>query len=345
MNVIWSEFLSRLGAQALNLPETGFTPVFNPVKVHLFDLSYRTIIKISGPDAEEFLHGQFSNDLKGLATIGSQINSYSNPKGRLLTIFRITRVNDFYLMSFPADISESVTKRLQMFVMRSNVQIENIARDWVSIGLSGDESASLLSEAGYHVPNEIDAATWDEASSTLIVHCADHPSRYEIYAPNESVQILWTTLSEAATQVSTNFWKLQQIEAGQPEIYASTQESFVAQMVNLQLTGAVNFKKGCYPGQEIIARLQYLGKLKRMMYRYELHDDELPAPGTSVVIKDSGELSGTVVESAYVSDGSVQVLLVLKVADVEAGKSLQLDGRECTDLQPLSLPYSLVEES
>ncbi len=343
MNTTWKNFLIQQGANYSDNHEARFTSPYESSDIHLFDLSYRALLKITGADACTFLHGQFSNDLNSLKGVSSQISSYSNPKGRLLSIFRIIRVNDFYLISLPADIAKLIAKRLQMFIMRADVRIEEISADWANVGVSGNGTDSLLQGEGHTIANEGGCANWDEASSTLIVRVADESTQFEIYSPNENMIPIWKKLCKLTTPTSTTYWKLQHIQEGRAEVYAATQASFIAQMVNLQITGAVNFKKGCYPGQEIIARLQYLGKLKRKMYHYEVDADIPPVPGSEVFVADTDECSGTVVESASVPRGGVEVLLVLKVEDVDAGRQMQLEGSGGFELQRLSLPYNLEE--
>lgn len=342
MNSSWVSYLQSVGAQTNEAGQTTFPESYDTQQTHLFDLSYRAIIKISGNDAQSFLHGQFSNDLNSLDGSNSQISSYSNPKGRLLSIFRITRVEDFYLMSFPGDIKDAITKRLQMFVMRADVHLEDVSESWVVSGLGGENASEILDSKNLGPASGVDSCHWNAGLQTLTIRVAGEQDRFEIYAPTDQMQSLWSDVAGQAVPASTNYWKLLQIRAGLADIYQSTQEEFVAQMVNLQITGAVNFKKGCYPGQEIVARLQYLGKLKRKMYRYKIEGGNLPQPGTEITLVDSGDTSGTVVDAAIAPEGTVEMLIVLKVADVDAVKALQVSvDDENYVLQQMSLPYSL----
>ncbi len=344
MNVEWKAHLSQQGAQINERSETEFENIYDADKTHLFDLSWRSLLKVSGSDAQTFLHGQFSNDLSKLNGSNSQLSSYSTPKGRLLGVFRITRMTEDYYLSLPTDIADAFIKRLQMFVMRSDVKIEDLSDTWVSTGISGNDSDQLLQAAALEAPGDVNACCCNDEHMPLIIRVPGEGKRFELYAPLEQMKAFWSRTIETAKPVSSNYWKLQQIKAGLPEIYADTQEAFVAQMVNLHIIDGVNFKKGCYPGQEVIARLQYLGKLKRKMYRASSDAVELPSPGSTVIVEDSDQPSGSIVESARDIDETVQTLLVLKAAEVDAGKLFFLQNEIKTQLNLQSLPYSLVEQ-
>ncbi len=343
MNAEWKKTLSSSGASFNDREFAEFAAPYDPEgKSHLFDLARRSLIKVTGKDAATFLHGQFSNDLQSLDGSNSQLSSYSSPKGRVLALFRIFKADHAYYLDLPAEVKDAFAKRLQMFVMRSDVRIEDLGATWVSLGLSGEGAEQLLCVAGFTVPAEINTCCSQTGVNIVIVRVPGLLPRFVLHGAVTQMQALWAKLAQSAEPVSSQFWNLQQIQAGIPEVYASTQERFVAQMLNLQIIGGVNFKKGCYPGQEVIARLQYLGRLKRRMYRLATVGTIPPAPGTPIVSEGVQQVVGEVIDSAVTQDQDIEMLAVLKTEVAEdRGKQLYLEGRAGEPVRLLELPYAL----
>ncbi|HBR97670.1 MAG TPA: folate-binding protein [Gammaproteobacteria bacterium] len=340
MNEQWRTFLSDQGAE---YDASGLiTQVPEPVtsaSASLYDLSWRSVLRITGADAQDFLHGQFSNDVKALNGQSSQLNSYANPKGRILALFRLLKgQGDFYL-DCPAEVLPAFSKRLHMFVMRSDVQIASMDETHAMVGLSGEGAPQALTEAGLAVPEAVEAITVDPDSATIVARLPGNQPRFTLLAPTETLSEHWHVLSPLAGLRPSVEWKHEQVMAGLPEVYTATTEAYVAQMVNLQLTNGLSFKKGCFPGQEVVARLQYLGKLKQRMYLYACQGAEA-APGDSVFSEDTGMAVGDVVEIAKDRDGKQHCLLVLKTAAAEGGQALHLADPDGPLLTRCELPYA-----
>ena len=340
MNAIWQEFLSKhASAQATddtNIPENSGMEK----NTGLSDLSWRSQIEISGADAKDFLHGQFSNDLMALDGSNTQLSSYSTPKGRVLALFRISKLGERYLLDCPADVAQAFVKRLSMFVMRSDVSIKLMDSERVSIGVFGETAAELLERHGAGAP-ETNHIRVSEADIVVTAVPAATP-HFVVSGPVEAMQTLWLSLqSDGASVQTADDWKLGLLQAGQPEVYSDTSESFVAQMLNLQLVDGVNFKKGCYPGQEVIARLQYLGSLKRQMFLFETEAEQTLSPGDAVMAEGSEEPAGEIVDTAK-QGGRTVLLAVMKVAVLESAASLTAgDG---AILQALDMPYTMTAD-
>ena len=166
-----------------------------------------------------------------------------------------------------------------------------------------------------------------------------HP-RYEFYGDPETLSKLWESFSAHTTKVGSSVWALQDIESGIPDIYATTVESFVPQMANLHAIGGVSFKKGCYPGQEVVARMQYLGKLKRRMYRAHVKTDSLPAAGDNLYSSGSDDSVGKVVQAQLAPKGGVELLAILKIAQAEQ-HSIHLEDKQGPQLELIDLPYEV----
>ena len=305
----------------------------------LADLSDQVLIRARGDDTLNFLNGQLSNDLRQLDAAHSQLASWCSPKGRMLVIFRLFRRGSDTLLQFPAALLENTLKRLRMFVLRSKVTLENVEAELVSIGLSGPDAKKILAEAAGFAPGGDNACeTRDDV--TIISMPGPHP-RYEIIAPTAAVEKLWESLKSKATPVGPAVWAWLDIMAGIPSVHPGTSEEFVPQMANLEAVGGVNFKKGCYPGQEIVARMQYLGKLKQRMYRAHVEGDVMPRPGDPIFAPDfPGQSAGTVVDAQAAPDNGYDLLAVIQISSATAGK-LHLASETGPQLSLHPLPYAI----
>lgn len=310
----------------------------------LVDLSNFGLIRFSGEDATNFLQGQLTCDLRKVDHQTAQYGSYCTPKGRILANFIIWSGvgNDEYFMQLPASLCEAIAKRLTMYKLRAKVQLSESNKTLARIGIAGDK-AKLLVEALFHIT----VPPSSSFSSVGIIHtekgsilCRE-ANRYEIITPPDQASIIWPRLALQAEPVGTKYWDWLEIKAGVPVILPTTQEQFIPQMVNLDIIGGVSFHKGCYPGQEIIARTQYLGKLKRRMY---LANITSPLPVMAGDHLFSAELSeqacGVIVNAAPSFAGGHDALAVIQMTSVEAG-NIFWKSPDGPILQIQSLPYSL----
>lgn len=304
------------------------------------DLSPLGIIRVSGEDATDFLQGQFSNDIKQLDGQTAQLSSYCNPKGRILASFWIYRHNDDFYMLLPADTLAATLKRLRMYVLMSKVSLEDASEELVCIGLAGPDSELALQQQLGAVPAEATNAIHHNGMTAIRLP-GDKP-RFLIIATNADMQTLWQVLGENSTAVGYQAWQLLDIEAGLPSVYADNVEAFVPQMLNLHAIGGVSFKKGCYPGQEIVARMHYLGKLKRRMYRAHVDTETPPQVGEEVFAPDSGSGQGTgrIVMSSPTSKCGFEVLVVVQVSSAEQG-DVYLQSVDGPKLDFIDLPYDV----
>lgn len=297
----------------------------------LMPLTHLAVLEASGADATAFLHAQLSNDVQGLPADRSRLAGYCNAKGRLYAVPRLWRVDDRWQLVLPADTADAVLKRLRMFVLRSRVALHR--REDVSLlGVAGPRAADCLRQAGLPVPGEVDTVV--ARGETSILRLPAPIERFALCVPDGEAAALWAALAGTATAAPAAAWRLLDIDAGLPTIYAATLESFVPQMVNLERVGGVSFRKGCYPGQEIVARMHYLGKPSRRMYRLRAAG-ATPTAG-SAVLDAAGHEVGTVVDAAPAAAGC-RLLAVLQVTAAEDGLRLP-DGQP---LERLPLPYAL----
>lgn len=293
------------------------------------------LIRFQGEDSQAFLQGQLSSDIRAITSNAAQYSSYSTPKGRMQASFLISRLGDDYLLQIAAELQAATQKRLSMFIMRSKTKAADVNSELVQVGVAGPHSAALITQLFGTSPNPFEVQHHANAS----VIGLDGP-RFQIIASPEAMQIIWSQLREhGAIAAGTSTWQLTEIRAGAPWITAATVEEFVPQMTNLELIGGVSFTKGCYPGQEIVARTQHLGKLKRRTYR--MHVDSLEvAAGQDVYSPEmNGQASGKIMLCAPAPQGGSELLVVAQIASLEQG--LHLLNAEGPKLTQLSLPYAL----
>ena len=303
-------------------------------KCALTDLSHFGLIRISGADSREFLQGQLTNDINAVTPELAQFSSYCNPKGRMLGSFWIFQRDEDLYLQLPAGLLESVLKRLRMFVLRSDASLHDASAELARFGISGDCSADLLPFA----PSDAKACqTRDQI--TVIRLPGDRP-RFELIGPPEILAQTWRRLLDSAEQAGPEFWSLMDIRAGMPTVFEDTIEAFVPQMANLQLIGGVSFTKGCYTGQEVVARMQYLGKLKRRMYHAHVDTMQAPARGTEVFSpsSESAQGAGRVVDVAASPQGGYELLAVVQISSAEAD-DLHIGDADGPRLRLLDLPY------
>ncbi len=242
------------------------------------------------------------------------------------------------MLQLPEALRERILQRLRLYVLRAKVDLQ--ADDhWVSIGLSGPDAFASLSSYVRAVPQTIDDChTCDEVT---VLRLAGPYPRFQIITDIDSAKKLWTDLIPSATPVAANAWAWLDIAAGVPTIYPQTCEAFVPQMANLDLLHGISFDKGCYSGQEIIARVRYLGKLKQRMYRAHVRAAQAPKAGEPLFAPDRpNQPVGTVVDAQLSPTGGYDLLAVVQLASVEAGP-VALAGANGPVLTLSSLPYAL----
>ena len=346
MNNEWQNFLLNLDAQIENgiVKSFGLSTVEEQEafsNIILADLSHYALIEASGDDVVDFLQGQLTNDIKLVTENAGQLSAYCNPKGRILANFRIFKRNDSYFLRLRSNIAETTLKRLCMFVMRSKVELLDKSDDLSRMGIAGDNSSKTLSYIFKNLPENTDDSS-TENEITLIKLAGPLP-RYEAHGPIDKIKELWQKLQNDAVAIGENSWNLLTIRAAIPEIVSETVEAFVPQMVNLQAINSLSFTKGCYPGQEVVARMHYLGKLKRRLFIGSTKGDTLPVPGQSIMTSDENEQKvGQIVTASWLKDKSVEFLAVLQIEKAE-NETLHIGSSTGPTIQLIDLPYSLEE--
>ena len=344
MNNEWENFLLSINAKlennhVLNFGHSNEEEQHAYSNIVLADLSHYSLIEASGDDVVEFLQGQLTNDIKLVTDNEGQLSAYCNPKGRILANFRIFKRNEHYFLRLRSDIIETTLKRLRMFVMRSKVELSDRSDELSRMGIAGQNATIKLTSLIHNLPENTDESITE--NEITVIKLPGTLPRYEVHGPFEKVKELWEKLQNDAVAIGENSWNLLTIRAGIPEIVAETVEAFVPQMVNLQAINSLSFTKGCYPGQEVVARMHYLGKLKRRLFIGSLNSAELPIPGQAIVTNSENEdKAGQIVTASWSKDKIVEFLAVLQIEKAE-NEELHLGFNNGPLIELLELPYSI----
>ena len=343
MTSAWQDFMLERGASV----DAGVVRDFGDAKSELHaardgavlaPLTHLGLIRCSGEDAQAFLHGQLSNDVKQLGPRRSEYAAYCSAKGRMLANFLLWREDRDYLLQLERSLLPAVQKRLGMFVLRAKVKLADASEARPVLGLAGAAAAAALKEIFPALPQQTHDVVRDPAKGTLI---ALPGARFQLVAEPESAKQLWNKLAAALKPVGAPCWEWLEIRNGLPLISSATQEQFVPQMANMELIGAVNFQKGCYPGQEIVARTQYLGQLKRRMVLAHVAGPGAPQAGDELFSRDlEGQASGMVLNVQAAPEGGYDLLAVAQTSSIAQG-ALHLRSADGPLLQLQSLPYAI----
>lgn len=292
------------------------------------------LLRFSGEETQAFLHGQLSSDVKALSENQAQYSSYSTPKGRMQASFLLFRQGGDYWLQLADELAPPLQKRLSMFILRSKTRGTDASAEHALIGIAGPQAASLIQQTT-GIADLPTLGVQDTADGCVI---ALPGGRFQLLTTQESAAgITQRLLAAGGTPALSDAWRLTDIHAGIPWVTAATQEEFVLQMANLDLIGGVSFNKGCYPGQEIVARTRYLGKLKRRMYRAQITAESVTAGQDVFSPEMNGQPSGKILQSAPSGNGGHEALVITQISSLEHGLHLgELTG---PSLEILPLPY------
>jgi len=298
------------------------------------------LILVNGADATDFLQNQLSNDINFIDESCYQLSSYSTPKGRLVGIFRIVRISNGYLLVTARSMVPALLERLYRYIVQAQVTVADASDYFARFALQTDIKAVINHPL---MPDDAGSVLQNDSVISVQLEPLAGQRRFLLMclAADEAIA-LWNEFSGHLQVAGFRALRLSEIKAGIPVIYPETSEDFVLQMANLGALNGVSFKKGCYPGQEIVARMEYLGKLKRRMFLARLDTDQLPQPGDALVAEGKTEVdgSGIVVDAQFDQHGVCHCLYIAQIARAEAGK-LRLLSQPDVCPQNLDLPYSI----
>jgi len=301
------------------------------------ELAQAGLIRLAGEDALVFLQNQLTCDVTALGTLKSTYGAYCTPKGRALASFLLWRTEQGFFMQIPSSLREPIQKQLTKYILRSQVKATDVPGEWAIIGVAGEDAEALVQRATGVVPRQVHEVT--HTADITVIHLP--AGRYEILATRDRSARIMESLCSGADNAEPEHWDWLDIRAGIPTILPATQEEFVPQMLNLDALGGVSLTKGCYPGQEIVARMHYRGTLKQRMVLANLASGEVPQPGEKLFSPAFGEQAcGTVVNAARSLEGGCDLLAVLQIA--AAGKGdIHWKAPDGALIRILPLPYEL----
>ena len=296
-------------------------------------LSHEGVLAVRGADAGKFLQGQLTCNLNYLSDTQASLGARCTQKGRMQSSFRILLEGDGVLMAMASELLEPQLADLKKYAVFSKSKLTDESAAWVRFGV--DHGDAALKSLGLELPAETDQVVRNDGLIALRVS----PDRAELWVSADQADAVKGKLSALLAEGDLSQWLLGQIRAGIGQVMPGTRELFIPQMLNLQAVGGVSFKKGCYTGQEIVARMQYLGKLKRRLYRLQLDTRELPEPGTQLFSPSHGSSIGEVVLAAH-GEQQIELLAVLQAEAAESG-DIHVGALDGPALHLLDLPYQL----
>ncbi len=276
------------------------------------------LLRAEGADARAFLHAQLTVDVEQLAADRARRAGWCSAKGRLLATVLLVPAGDGFLLQLSRDLAAPVAKRLAMFILRAKVKVSNVTESWPQYGIWGDDAGAGLEALGLSAPEDDLGVT--QSNGRIAVRIG-------------AKRFLMLGGADVVADAGEQDWTLGEIRSGRPTVTQATQDQLVPQMANFELIGGVDFRKGCYPGQEIVARAQYRGAVKRRLYR--LRSPVPLTPGQELFSDDlPGQASGTVMNAA-----AGEALAVLTIASIEAKAPIRAAaGGEALEVLPL--PYA-----
>lgn len=309
---------------------------------YICQLRDQSLIQASGDDAASFLHNQLSNDVEHLSEAQSRYAAYCTPKGRMLASFLYWKIDSKIVLQCSHSLQPALQKRLQMFVMRSKVKLEDVTDQFAIFGLGGQSAEPFLLTLFTQLPQELNDKVSSDAGTLVRVHDAFGTARFLWIVLRDKLGEFAANAELACLHVDSSIWRLGNIHAGLPQVVEQSKEQFVPQMINFELIGGVNFRKGCYPGQEIVARSQYLGKLKRRMAIATVNANAIEVAMEIFSDNDPTQPCGMIVCAERDFSGDFACLVEIKLADQEQGK-VHLGTSDGPPLRFLPLPYAYLD--
>jgi folate-binding protein YgfZ len=312
MNQNWKNFLLSQNATFKSDTDITFPTIVDDNDKTIYPVAHLAVLTVSGKDAAKLLQGQVTCDVNELTDTKSSLGALCNPKGRAITTFLLIKTSDAFLVILPEELLETVKKRLQMYILRSAVTLTDSSNQLCLMGLS---VPAMLAEPLFNTTQQ----------DNITVNFSTTHHRYLVIADTDKAIALWSERvdNQQFKPTNSNQWRYLDILSGIPWLTAETSEEFIPQMLNLDQLGGISYNKGCYTGQEIVARTHYLGKTKRVLFLAECESTTLPAPNSAIIDNstDTEHSIGKVLlaQHAQIAAESavttVKMLIVLQVSD------------------------------
>jgi len=299
-------------------------------------IEQRGILSVIGRDACSFLQGYVTSDVDELTTTDWNAGAFCNLQGRMIANFRMLNHSGDLIISMDRSLVEPTHQFLKKYIVFSKADTSDVSDDYCVLGLLGEGCAAAIEEIFGSIP---DAETsYQQVDGHFILSIPGASDRFEIWLRKESAEAVIAALSARLIRATEAEWSLSEVQSGWAWLAQETTEQYIPQMLNLQAQEAISFNKGCYLGQEIVARMQYLGQLKRRMHRFSVNSANRPVAGDKINSSDGASVGEIVVTEA--SDTGFEVLAVIRESDDD--QALFLTSGEALDA--LTLPYHCAAE-
>lgn len=303
----------------------------------LAPLTDQCVLRVQGEDAVSFLQGQLTADVSNVSNTRSLLSAWLTPKGRVITLMRLFHHAGALHLQLPRSMAEVALKRLRMYVLRARAEFVSIDDHLALLGVSGKVAAARLAADALSPGAEAGSAL--QSAECTVIRLHGEPPRFQLVGTATSLAAIARRLADVAQPVGLHAWRSLEVRAGVPAIDPSTTDAYLPQMLNLQALGGVSFDKGCYVGQEIVARTQYLGRLKRRLYVASTDGSADVSTGMTIRVGDSGRNAGSILNVAQLPGDRTACLAVIQI-DAADGP-LRLDAPQDAELRIEPLPYEL----
>lgn len=357
----WLQLLTSQGASfkediALSFGESSSDYAQLSQATVLCELADQGVLSLNGADSCQFLQGQTTADFDQLDRTTSLNGAFCTLQGRVLSNFTaVLTADDRMLLVMAKGLIEVTLQEKARYAAFFKTELSNTSAQYRILGLSGPDSVSLLAKLYGSVPEDHNSLSLDSGEVIVSLNSSSEheletghpapPRRFIMLIPRDLAAERWQQLEQQARPTGLPYWHLLNIRAGMADIYSETSTAFIPQMLNYDLTDAVSFTKGCYTGQEIVARMQYRGSLKRRLQRLQLKTADLPARGSEITGNHGDKAVGRIVLAAPRDKDHCEALAVLNQAELPSTNTfnLELDGASvCAKLLPL--PYTTTNE-
>lgn len=329
MNQHWKNFLLSGNATGQDNQIVLPSPQHESNK-RIYPISHLAVLEVTGKHAAKLLQGQITCNINDITDIKSSLGALCNPKGRAIATFLLVKKMDAFLLVLPIELLESVKKRLQMYILRSDVTLTDSSNKLCLIGLSHPDCRL----SGQPSPEHLFATTQNEHIS---VDLSSMQNRYLVIAEADNAIAIWSERvgNQGFQPENSDQWRYLDIISGIPWLTTETSEEFIPKMLNLDKLGGISFNKGCYTGQEIVARTHYLGKAKREMFLAECDIEAAPEPNSAIIDDSTGQSTGKVLLAQ--NKGHIcKMLIVLQLSETNT-YNLKLMGQNQGKIKLLTL--------
>jgi folate-binding protein YgfZ len=332
----WQNFLEAQGATCHADGEINFAAsgLGNTASTHLTELGYQGLLAFDGPDASKFLQGQITTDVRELENQQWKLGAQCNLKGRMEASFALVQTApEQILLRCHGSLTDSLAQNLHKYAVFSKVTINSVSQNWRRLGLWGDQACELIG-AQCQLPAISIGAT---AANQDCIALRLEEQRYELWVNPERAQTLWQALASHCTPTDSQQWRLADIRAGWAEITAANAGEFSPHELHYPLLGAVSFKKGCYTGQEVVARLHYKGKLKKHVARIAFNATKQPE---HTIVDAQGSRRGTLIMASPAQQGWEGLAVIPDDTSHELFIATNGEAPTAAKIARMSLPYA-----